>query len=163
MCGISGFLDTSRRCGEQELRSTVLRMVSRLHHRGPDDVGAWADAGSGIALGHRRLSIVDLSPEGHQPMRSHCGRYLISFNGEVYNHRDLRQKLEALGHTFRGRSDTEVILAAIAEWGLDAAVREFNGMFAIALWDRIARRLHLVRDRAGEKPLYYGWLGPSLL
>ena len=163
MCGISGFLDSSRRCGEQELRSTVLRMVSRLHHRGPDDVGAWADAGSGIALGHRRLSIVDLSPEGHQPMQSVCGRYVISFNGEVYNFMELRRELEALGHTFRGHSDTEVMLSCISQWGLSHSVRRFNGMFAFALWDRQERELHLVRDRMGEKPLYYGWVGKVLI
>ena len=163
MCGISGFLDTSRRCGEQELRDTVLRMVNRLHHRGPDDVGAWADAGSGIALGHRRLSIVDLSPEGHQPMRSACGRYVISFNGEVYNFQELRRELEGLGYTFRGHSDTEVMLSCISQWGILSAVKRFRGMFAFALWDRQERELHLVRDRMGEKPLYYGWVGKVLM
>jgi asparagine synthase (glutamine-hydrolysing) len=138
-------------------------MAGSMVHRGPDDEGVWVDAEAGIALGHRRLSIVDLSPEGHQPMRSHCGRHVISFNGEVYNHKDLRRKLEALGRRFGGHSDTEVILAAIAEWGVDAAVGEFNGMFAIALWDRQEKTLHLIRDRAGEKPLYYGWLGETLV
>ena len=159
MCGISGLLDTSRRCGNHELQHTVLKMVNTLHHRGPDDVGAWADAETGIALGHRRLSIVDLSPEGHQPMRSLCGRYVISFNGEIYNFKILRRELENLGHTFRGRSDTEVMLACISQWGIFSAVNRLNGMFAIATWDRQERLLHLVRDRMGEKPLYYGWLG----
>jgi asparagine synthase (glutamine-hydrolysing) len=163
MCGISGFLDTSRRCGEQELRDTVLRMVNRLHHRGPDDVGTWADAEAGIALGHRRLSIVDLSPEGHQPMRSVCGRYVISFNGEIYNFQELRRELESLGYTFRGHSDTEVMLSCISEWGILAAVKRFRGMCAFALWDRQERELHLVRDRMGEKPLYYGWIGKVLI
>ncbi|HEU0069180.1 MAG TPA: asparagine synthase (glutamine-hydrolyzing), partial [Nitrospiraceae bacterium] len=159
MCGISGFLDTSRRSREQDLRDTVLNMVNTLHHRGPDDVGTWADAEAGIALGHRRLSIVDLSPEGHQPMRSVCGRYVISFNGEVYNFQELRRELEGLGYTFRGHSDTEVMVSCISEWGILAAVTRFNGMFAFALWDRSERQLHLVRDRLSEKPLYYGWMG----
>jgi len=163
MCGISGFLDTSRRCGEQELRDTVLRMVNTLHHRGPDDVGTWADAGAGIALGHQRLSIVDLSPEGHQPMRSVCGRYVISFNGEIYNFQELRRELEDLGYTFRGHSDTEVMLSCISQWGLSHSVSRFIGMFAFALWDRQERELHLVRDRMGEKPLYYGWVGKVLI
>jgi asparagine synthase (glutamine-hydrolysing) len=161
MCGISGFLDTARRCGEQELRSTVLRMVNTLHHRGPDDVGAWADAGSGVALGHRRLSILDLSSQGHQPMHSMCGRYVISFNGEVYNFRALRSELENLGYAFRGHSDTEVMLSCFSHWGVPSAVKRFNGMFAFALWDRQERVIHLVRDRMGEKPLYYGWIGKT--
>ena len=163
MCGISGFLEPSRRCGNQELQRTVLKMVNTLHHRGPDDVGAWADAETGIALGHRRLSIVDLSPEGHQPMRSVCGRYVISFNGEVYNFKELRRELEDLGYTFRGQSDTEVMLSCISQWGVLPSVRRFNGMFAYALWDRQERELHLVRDRLGEKPLYYGWIGKALV
>lgn len=163
MCGIAGFLDLSRRYGSQELQATVMNMVNRLHHRGPDDVGVWADAGAGIALGHRRLSIVDLSPEGHQPMRSVCGRYVISFNGEVYNFQELRYELEGLGCTFRGHSDTEVMLSCISQWGILAAVKRFNGMFAFALWDRQERELHLVRDRMGEKPLYYGWVGKVLM
>ena len=163
MCGISGLLDMSRRCGNHELQRTVLKMVSTLHHRGPDDVGTWADAEAGIALGHRRLSIVDLSPEGHQPMRSVCGRYVISFNGEVYNFKELRRELETLGYTFRGHSDTEVMLSCISQWGIHPAVIRFNGMFAFALWDRQERELHLVRDRLGEKPLYYGWIGKVLV
>jgi len=163
MCGISGFLDTSHRFGNRELEATVLEMVNTLRHRGPDDSGAWADARAGIALGHRRLAIVDLSPEGHQPMRSVCGRYVISFNGEIYNFKSLRRELEGLGHAFRGHSDTEVMLACISEWGLLKAVKRFNGMFAFALWDRRERQLHLVRDRMGEKPLYYGWKGKTFL
>jgi len=163
MCGISGFFDSSRRSGNDELRATVLEMVDTLRHRGPDDSGAWADAEAGIALGHRRLAIVDLSPEGHQPMRSVCGRYVISFNGEVYNFSALRRELEGLGYTFRGHSDTEVMLACISQWGLLSAVTRFNGMFAFALWDRRERLLHLVRDRMGEKPLYYGWMGKTFL
>ena len=112
MCGISGFLDTSDRFQGEDLRATVLQMVDTLRHRGPDDSGAWVDAEAGIALGHRRLSILDLSPEGHQPMRSACGRYVISFNGEIYNFGALRKELEGLGHAFRGHSDTEVMLGS---------------------------------------------------
>jgi len=163
MCGISGFLDTSRMLGTRELESTALKMAGALYHRGPDDSGAWADAKAGIALGHRRLSIVDLSPQGHQPMHSVCGRYVISFNGEIYNFTALRRDLEALGYAFRGYSDTEVMLGCISQWGLLSAVTRLNGMFAFALWDRRERRLHLVRDRLGEKPLYYGWIGHVFL
>ena len=167
MCGFAGILDTARRMDLEELGDTALRMADRLAHRGPDDRGVWADADTGIALGFRRLAIVDLSPEGHQPMTSACGRYVIAFNGEVYNHRSLRKDLEGgadgLSVRFRGHSDTEVLLAAIARWGLRRAVERSAGMFAFALWDRRERRLHLVRDRIGEKPLYYGWMGRTLL
>ena len=163
MCGIAGFLDHSRRSDDREFQAIVLDMVQTLHHRGPDDSGVWSDAKAGIALGHRRLSILDLSPEGHQPMTSVCGRYVISFNGEIYNFKALRSELESLGFCFRGHSDTEVMLACISEWGLMSAVTRFNGMFAFALWDRLGRKLHLVRDRLGEKPLYYGWMGKSFV
>lgn len=164
MCGITGFItDPGRRVAT--LESTVRAMADRLAHRGPDDAGVWADADAGVALGHRRLAILDLSPAGHQPMLSACGRYVIAFNGEIYNHLELRQSLDdeasALpGQTvWRGHSDTETLLAAIAAWGLEATLRRCVGMFAIALWDRRERTLHLARDRFGEKPLYYGWLG----
>lgn len=163
MCGISGFLDRSQRSGNQELQATALEMVNTLRHRGPDDCGTWTDPECGIALAHRRLSILDLSPEGHQPMRSVCGRYVISFNGEIYNFKALRAELESLGYGFRGHSDTEIMLACISEWGLLPAVKRFNGMFAFALWDRAERKLYLVRDRLGEKPLYYGWIGKTFL
>ncbi len=163
MCGIAGMLDRAGRAGNRELQGLVLGMTNRLRHRGPDDVGTWTDETAGIALGHRRLSILDLSPEGHQPMRSACGRYVISFNGEIYNFRALRSELEALGYAFRGHSDTEVMLACISHWGIFSALKRFNGMFAFALWDRQERRLHLTRDRMGEKPLYYGWLGRTFV
>src|SRR5262245_13786783 len=163
MCGISGFLDTSRRRGSEELRDIVLGMVNRLQHRGPDDFGAWVDAAAGIALGHRRLSILDLSPLGHQPMHSASGRYALSFNGEIYSFRALREQLEGLGRTFRGHSDSEVMLACFSQWGVHQAVKRFTGMFAFALWDREERLLYLARDRFGEKPLYYGWMGKMLL
>jgi asparagine synthase (glutamine-hydrolysing) len=138
-------------------------MTSTLVHRGPDSAGYWVDEQAGAALGHRRLAIIDLTPEGHQPMHSACGRYVIAFNGEVYNFKALRHELESTseGHPiiFRGHSDTEVMLAAISRWGLEQALQRFNGMFAFALWDRQERKLHLARDRIGEKPLYYGWVG----
>jgi asparagine synthase (glutamine-hydrolysing) len=163
MCGITGFLDTSESKGHEELCAIVQRMATSLRHRGPEDEGIWADAACGIAFGHRRLSIIDLSAAGHQPMHSSCGRYVITFNGEIYNFKALRQELESLGQTFRGHSDTEVMLASIAHWGVENAVKKFNGMFAFGLWDRKEKTLYLSRDRAGEKPLYYGWAGKTLL
>ncbi|HEY9874069.1 MAG TPA: asparagine synthase (glutamine-hydrolyzing) [Candidatus Obscuribacterales bacterium] len=163
MCGIAGFLDLSCQLESDRLQATVVQMANTLIHRGPDDGGTWVDASSGIALGHRRLSIVDLSPQGHQPMLSANGRYAIVFNGEIYNFLELRQTLEHLGHRFRGHSDTEIMLASFSEWGLEQAVKRFNGMFAFALWDTQERVLHLGRDRLGEKPLYYGWVGQTFL
>ncbi|HEX8135983.1 MAG TPA: asparagine synthase (glutamine-hydrolyzing) [Pyrinomonadaceae bacterium] len=145
------------------MQATIRRMSDTLLHRGPDDEGSFVDADSGIALGFRRLSIIDLTPEGHQPMASADGRYVLIFNGEIYNFQELRRELEALGHKWRGHSDTEVMLAAFTEWGFERAVRRFNGMFAMALWDRLERRLHLTRDRLGEKPLYYGRMGQTFL
>src|SRR5262245_10235537 len=163
MCGLAGFLDLSGQLGNAELYPTVLRMVDTLRHRGPDDAGAWVDENARLALGHRRLAIVDLSAQGHQPMQSACGRFVIVFNGEIYNFVTLRRDLEQLGQRFRGHSDTEVMLAAISQWGLGAALTRFNGMFAFALWDRHERVLHLGRDRLGEKPLYYGWMGKTFM
>jgi len=137
-------------------------MADRLAHRGPDDYGDWLDPDAGIAMGHRRLSIVDLSPTGHQPMVSACGRYCIVFNGEIYNWRSLARPLESENVVFRGTSDTEVLLEAVARWGLETTLSRCAGMFAFALWDRGERRLHLARDRLGEKPLYVmqgeGWM-----
>ena len=138
-------------------------MTDTLIHRGPDDGGVWEDTRSGVALGNRRLAVVDLSPEGHQPMHSASGRYVLAFNGEIYNFWALREELEGLGHPFRGHSDTEVMLAAFTEWELEGALERFNGMFAFALWDREERSLYLARDRLGEKPLYYGWMGETFL
>jgi len=160
MCGFAGFVSSAP---EQELRTQVCRMADQLIHRGPDDSGVWVDAEAGIALGFRRLAIVDLSPTGHQPMISSNGRYVMVFNGEVYNFGELRKDLESRGHGFRGHSDTEVMLEAVSEWGLEAAVKKFVGMFAFALWDRRERVLHLVRDRLGIKPLYCGWADRTFL
>jgi asparagine synthase (glutamine-hydrolysing) len=147
------------------METLARKMASVLAHRGPDDEGAWADENAGIALAHRRLSIVDLSPAGHQPMHSHCGRYVIAFNGEIYNFAEIRRNLEQSGQApaWRGHSDTEVMLAAIAAWGVKTALTRFVGMFAFALWDRENRTLILARDRLGEKPLYYGWQGECFL
>jgi asparagine synthase (glutamine-hydrolysing) len=132
-------------------------MTSRLIHRGPDDEGYWIDSDQRLAFGHRRLSIIDLTAEGHQPMLSKSGRFVIAFNGEIYNFLELRMELEKLGERFRGRSDTEVLLSAIENWGVEAALKKCVGMFAFALWDKAEKRLFLARDRIGEKPLYYGW------
>ncbi len=163
MCGITGFFDPGRTADDPTLNATVTAMAEAIRHRGPDADGVWTDAAAGFALGHRRLSIIDLSPAGAQPMLSASGRYVMAYNGEIYNFPRLREELEAKGHTFRGRSDTEVALAAIDEWGLEAACGRFVGMFAIALWDRQDRTLSLVRDRLGIKPLYYGWSGGVFL
>ena len=139
------------------MRALAGRMTDTLVHRGPDDAGVWIDGDAGIALGFRRLSILDLSPAGHQPMVSSDGRYVVVFNGEIYNHPDLREALLERGAAFEGHSDTEVILESTIRWGFEATLERLWGMFAIALWDREARRLSLARDRLGKKPLYYGW------
>ena len=165
MCGIAGIFDTSRSAGRDELTRLAEKMGAALRHRGPDDAGIWLDETRGIALAHRRLSIVDLSPAGHQPMLSQNGRYVIAFNGEIYNFRALRQELEREigGIAWRGASDTEALLESLAHWGVTAALRRCSGMFAFALWDRQERTLTLARDRMGEKPLYYGFVGHALL
>jgi len=163
MCGIAGFFLLRGQEGREALEGLARAMAGTLRHRGPDDAGTWADPAAGIALGHRRLSVIDLSAEGRQPMLSASGRYVIAYNGEVYNFPELREEVERRGHQFRGHSDTEVILAAIEAWGLGEAVKRFLGMFAFVLWDREERELSLVRDRIGVKPLYYGWTGHTFL
>jgi asparagine synthase (glutamine-hydrolysing) len=136
-------------------------MADALAHRGPDDRGVWVDAAAGVALGHRRLSIIDTSPLGHQPMTSESGRYVLSYNGEVYNFAELRRELQH--HRFRGTSDTEVVLAAFEQWGVAASLDRFNGMFAILVWDTEGRGLWIARDRFGEKPLYFGRVGRAVV
>lgn len=162
MCGFAGLLDTAPH-REGELDDLATSMATTLRHRGPDDGGTWSDASAGVALGSRRLAVIDLSASGHQPMVSSTGRYVIAYNGEIYNHKAIARRLRATGWQPRGHSDTEVLLAAVEAWGLRAALREANGMFAFALWDRDRRRLYLARDRLGEKPLYYAWLGSALV
>ncbi|TNJ33181.1 asparagine synthase (glutamine-hydrolyzing) [Arenimonas terrae] len=155
MCGLAGAWFPGGR-DEPSLIALGHRLGDAIAHRGPDDFGAWADADAGLVLSHRRLAIVDLSPEGHQPMVSADQRWVIAFNGEIYDHGAIRAELAALGHRFRGHSDTEVLLAAIAQWGVEAALARGNGMLALAAWDRQERTLWLARDRLGKKPLYYG-------
>ncbi len=164
MCGIAGLF---RRGGGDESRLTaiVTDMTEALAYRGPDAAGYWTHASAGIAFGHRRLSVLDLSPAGSQPMHSDCGRFTVTFNGEIYNHLDIRRELEATGAApnWRGHSDTETLLCAVRHWGLEAALQRFSGMFALALWDERERTLTLARDRFGEKPLFYGWSGNDLV
>ncbi|MHB8474359.1 MAG: asparagine synthase (glutamine-hydrolyzing) [Gammaproteobacteria bacterium] len=164
MCGLTGFWQTDR-TEAGSMSSQVVRMADRIVHRGPDDSGVWVDADIGIALAFRRLSILDLSPAGHQPMLSASGRYVIVFNGEIYNYLALREQLDAQGcaPAWRGHSDTEVLLACIEAWGLERTLKASVGMFALALWDREERTISLARDRIGEKPLYYGWQGNIFL
>jgi asparagine synthase (glutamine-hydrolysing) len=159
MCGIAGILVADNAYTEPQMLADLNAMTDAVAHRGPDDSGAWCAPQAGIGLGHRRLSIVDLSPLGHQPMSSGSGRYVISFNGEIYNYRQLAVELRELGHRFKGSSDTEVLLGAIEQWGMETALQRCIGQFALAVWDNVERCLHLARDRFGEKPLYYGEFG----
>ncbi|MFN0172148.1 MAG: asparagine synthase (glutamine-hydrolyzing) [Bryobacteraceae bacterium] len=159
MCGIAGIVEFGAGRPEAGLRAVALRMARALQHRGPDEEGVWTDPPAGVALSHRRLSILDLSENGRQPMVSACGRHVITFNGEIYNYCLLREELGRLGCRFRGTSDTEVLLAAIAEWGVERTLGRLDGMFAFAVWDRTERKLVLARDRFGEKPLYYAAAG----
>lgn len=161
MCGLTGFLKAESFHPREELARLVSRMSATLSHRGPDDAGHWCDPARGIALGHRRLAILDVSAAGHQPMQSPTGRYVMVFNGEIYNHQLLRTELQGDLHPrpWRGGSDTETLLAGFEEWGIRATVERAVGMFALAVWDRQAQDLLLARDRIGEKPLYYGWQG----
>ena len=168
MCGFAGFISAGSNTTAADWQDVLTRMGEAIIHRGPDDSGIWTDTDAGIGLVHRRLSIVDLSPAGHQPMVSESGRYVIAFNGEIYNHLELRSRLDAAssrsdlpsekaGNTgWRGRSDTETFLAGVEAWGMEATLKSCVGMFAMALWDREKRLLFLARDRMGEKPLYYG-------
>lgn len=161
MCGIAGFLPQGAALPEVEAVTVLTAMTEAIRKRGPDDSGRWIDPETGYAAGHRRLSIIDLSAAGHQPMQSADGRFILTYNGEIYNHEAMRAELESQGAApqWKGHSDTEVLLAAIVHWGLKAALLRTRGMFALALWDRERRELSLARDRVGEKPLYYGWQG----
>ena len=164
MCGLTGFWQPTDFSADAA-QTVAEKMADRIAHRGPDDAGAWVDEGAGIALAHRRLAILDLTPAGHQPMESSSGRHVIVFNGEIYNHLALRHTLQAAGAAppWRGHSDTETLLAAIAAWGVERALGASVGMFAFAVWDRHEQLLSLARDRMGEKPLYYGRQGDTFL
>jgi asparagine synthase (glutamine-hydrolysing) len=162
MCGIVGFWSPDG-LRVDDAQASLRAMAAQIRHRGPDDEGTWLDGEAGIALGFQRLAIIDLTSTGHQPMISASGRYVVVYNGEIYNFQELRRELESHGARFRGRSDTEVLLAGVETWGLHGTLERCNGMFAFALWDRAERILHFARDRAGEKPLYYGWLGRTLV
>ncbi len=162
MCGFAGFIDASASTSQDALERLAGAMVDPIRHRGPDAGGVWADAAAGFAVGFRRLAIIDLSDAGNQPMISASGHSVIAYNGETYNTAEIKADLEALGIRFRGHSDTEVVLEACEAWGVETAVARMNGMFAFALWDRRERRLQLVRDRVGIKPLYWGRLGETI-
>ena len=161
MCGIAGIV------GKKVDPRILARMAATIVHRGPDDEGFWVDDEAGVGFAHRRLSIVDLSPAGHQPMLSADGRYVLTYNAEIYNHPELRKELEEQGAAppggWRGHSDTETFLECVSAWGLAKTLPKIVGMFAFALWDRKERTLHLVRDRFGEKPLFYGWVGKDFV
>ncbi|GEO80985.1 asparagine synthase (glutamine-hydrolyzing) [Pararhodospirillum oryzae] len=163
MCGLTGFWQRNQADDPARLADMARRMADQLTHRGPDDAGTWVDPGAGLALGHRRLSIIDLSPAGHQPMVSASGRHVIVYNGELYNAAEIRADLEAAGVRFRGHADTEVLLEACVRWGVGPTLARLNGMFAFALWDGGDRRLTLARDPLGEKPLYVAERGQTLL
>ena len=162
MCGIAGFLDAKRPAADQ-MAAQCRTMARRLRHRGPDDQGVWVDAQAGLGFAQRRLAVMDLSQAGHQPMISSDGNYVLNYNGMIYNANALRVDLQAAGRSFRGYSDTEVILEGCAAWGVKVLTRKLIGMFAFALWDQRRQYLSLVRDRMGIKPLYYGCFGPLFL
>jgi len=156
MCGITGIFGNLRK---EEFDSSIHEMSATLNHRGPDDAGTWINEENGVAFGHQRLSIIDLSSAGHQPMVSQCGRFTTVFNGEIYNHLQLRDKLNTSANkqSWKGHSDTETLVTAFSQWGIEKTLQQLVGMFAIAVWDFKEKRLFLIRDRFGEKPLYYGW------
>lgn len=161
MCGITGLIGNNY-SGKEKLE-VISKMTESINYRGPDSSGEWLQKDSLVAFGHSRLSIVDLSKLGNQPMHSVTGRFTIAFNGEIYNFRNIKLELENLGHNFKSETDTEVLLSSIEEWGLDAALNKFAGMFAFSIWDEKLHELTIVRDRLGEKPIYYGWQGTSFI
>src|SRR6185369_5158659 len=158
MCGIAGFIMQGS-TSQADLLATATRISDPLFHRGPDDSGVWCDTAAGLGMAHRRLSILDLSPAGHQPMTSPSGRYVTVYNGEIYNHLEIRKELEKSGNEphWRGHADTETILAGFEVWGIEETLKRTVGMFALAVWDKTESMLILARDRMGEKPLYFGW------
>lgn len=161
MCGIVGLYDIKN---SADLLPIASRMTGAIRHRGPDSEGIWQDPEHpNLVLGHRRLAILDLSPLGAQPMASASGRYLCAYNGEIYNYQAIESELKSLGHTFRGRSDTEIFLGALDQWGLNLTCQKIIGMYAFLIWDRKEKTLHLIRDRIGKKPLYVGWAGDCLI
>ena len=161
MCGLTGFLGGKRSYNLSDSSPIINSMLNKIHHRGPDDHGTWSDSNNGVILGHKRLSIVDLTISGHQPMHSHSDRYVVIFNGEIYNHTDLRKKLniDKKISTWNGTSDTETLLAGFDVWGIRRTMAECIGMFSLAVWDKASKTLSLIVDRVGEKPMYYGWQG----
>lgn len=163
MCGINGFISFPGSLNKEQLSHIGKKMADALAHRGPDDFGIWCDEYAGVSLGHRRLSIIDLSEHGHQPMLSYDSRYVMVLNGEIYNHVELRNELLKRGYQFRGGSDTEVAVCSIQEWGIAVALTKFVGMFAFGVWDKKEKKLFLARDRLGEKPLYYGKLNDAFV
>src|SRR5271165_5745219 len=166
MCGIAGYFDRTNTSCAADMMSLAGKMVDTLAHRGPDDRGVWVDPDSGIALGHRRLSIIDVSAAGHQPMTSASGRFVVVFNGEIYNYLQVLDDLKKASRTeirLRGHSDTEVLLTAFDHWGVELSLARLSGMLAMAVWDRHERALWFARDRFGKKPLYYGQFGGTVL
>lgn len=164
MCGFAGIVTSGGASPVRaDFKSVLQKMGMTLVHRGPDDSMIWFDPDAGIGLTHRRLAVVDLSLHARQPMQSSCGRYVIAYNGEIYNFGQLRSALEKTGHVFKGRGDTETLIEAISAWGLKNTLQKCIGMFAFALWDKKERVLSLVRDRIGKKPLYFGWAGKDFV
>jgi asparagine synthase (glutamine-hydrolysing) len=163
MCGVAGFVDRHSRLCVDNREHIAAAMATSLRHRGPDHAGVWTDTDAGVALAHRRLAVIDLSAAGDQPMTSSCGRCVLTYNGEIYNHVELRAELKTLGRAFRGHSDSEVLVEACATWGVEATLKRLIGMFAFAVWDRGAHTLTLARDRLGLKPLFWGQFGALFL
>ncbi len=163
MCGFAGFINWSNSLAKDALSQICTEMNRRISHRGPDSSGVWSCQESGVSIGHRRLAIQDISEHGHQPMHSKCTRFVLAFNGEIYNHLDMRLQLGCDARDFKGHSDTETLLAYIVKFGLKRTVQEARGMFSIALWDRKERKLQLATDRLGKKPLYFGWMGQNFM
>ena len=165
MCGFSGFIECNSQFNKDHLKENALNMAGVLTHRGPDSSGIWIDSDNGVGLSHTRLSIHDLTDSGNQPMLSSCGRFVIAYNGEIYNFLELRRQLNLSNRSYewRGFSDTEVLLESIKQWGLLKTLQKANGMFALALWDCQEKTLFLARDRFGEKPLYFGFQNDTFL